>query len=296
MPVFDRADSSVMQRLFLVVALVALVAAAMAGTTAFASSLNLVTDTSQQDLEEVPVVVGLDEDDAVEAVTALGFEVEIVRHQNLDVPTGQVARQEPVAGSRLPVGSPVEIWVSAGDAFVPIPQVVGSPLEDVEFQLFVMGLGVGEVSYEENDATAGEVIEQTPAAGEVVAHGTLVALVVSAGPPAVAIPDVRGQHQSDASRVLRDAGFRVTVQERSSWSVDPGFVMSTDPAAGEELQRGSVVLLYVSSGRPPTTTTTAPPTTAPTTTTTRPGSTTSSTTTTTAPTTTSTTAPDDDDD
>lgn len=259
MPLLDRYESSPTQRLFLLISLAVLGVAATAGTSAFASSLSLVTDTSRQNLREIPVVVGMAEAEAVVAVEALGFDAQVVHHQNFDVAAGVVSRQVPVAGARLPEGSEVEIWISAGDAFVPVPEVIGSNLDETAYHLLVVGLEVGEVTREESDALEGEVIDQSPAVGEIVAHGTTVDLVVSAGPPSVEIPDVSGLYQSEAARALRDAGFQVTISQRSSWNVDPGFAVATDPPAGDELQRGSTITLFVSSGRPPTTTTTEPP-------------------------------------
>ena len=76
------------------------------------------------------------------------------------------------------------------------------------------------------------------------------------GPGAqITIADVRGNSVDDARLVLDDQGVTVAEQltERFDLEIAAGFVVATDPAAGEVIGRDTVVTLVVSLGREPTT-------------------------------------------
>ena len=73
----------------------------------------------------------------------------------------------------------------------------------------------------------------------------------------VAVPDVIGQSEADATRVLTDAGLKVKVSQRDS-PVATNQVSDQDPDAGQVVSRDSTVTIFVAR---PTPTTTAPSTT-----------------------------------
>ncbi len=95
---------------------------------------------------------------------------------------------------------------------------------------------------------SGLVVGTTPPGGTVVTKGSHVSVVVSSGPGIVALPDVNGKKSAEASKILREKGFQPTVHSQASDSVEAGIVISTDPAAGIEVQVGSPVTVLVSSG------------------------------------------------
>ncbi len=94
----------------------------------------------------------------------------------------------------------------------------------------------------------GQVVGSTPPAGTIVAKGSHVSVVVSSGPGVIGLPDVNGKSSSEAVKILRENGFQPTTQSQASESVEKGRVISTDPAAGIEVQVGSPVTVLVSSG------------------------------------------------
>lgn len=82
-----------------------------------------------------------------------------------------------------------------------------------------------------------------------------VDLVVSKGPPQpakVAVPDVVGKPLGQARRLLDGKGLvGRPVTEEASETVRKGNVISSDPRAGTEVDKGSAVDLVVSTGPPP---------------------------------------------
>src|SRR5262245_1948516 len=98
---------------------------------------------------------------------------------------------------------------------------------------------------------SGSVISQNPAAGTQGATGSAVALVVSSGPPQVAVPNVVGLTQAAATSAITGANLVVgTVTTASSTTVPSGSVISQNPTAGTQIAIGSAVALVVSSGAP----------------------------------------------
>jgi beta-lactam-binding protein with PASTA domain len=93
------------------------------------------------------------------------------------------------------------------------------------------------------------VISQSPIAGTQVATGSAVALVVSSGPPQVAVPNVVGLTQAAATTAITGANLTVgAVTTASSTTVPSGSVISQSPIAGTQVVTGSAVALVVSSG------------------------------------------------
>jgi eukaryotic-like serine/threonine-protein kinase len=95
---------------------------------------------------------------------------------------------------------------------------------------------------------SGLVIGTAPPRGTVVKKASQVSVVVSSGPGIVALPNVNGKKNDEATKILREKGFQPTIQKQSSDTVASGLVVSTDPAAGTEVQVGSPVTVFVSSG------------------------------------------------
>src|SRR4029077_11459062 len=96
---------------------------------------------------------------------------------------------------------------------------------------------------------AGSVISQNPVGGTQVAPGSAVNLVVSTGPPLVAVPNVVNQTQAAATTAITGAGLVVgTVTNASSATVPAGSVISQTPVGGTQVVAGSAVNFVVSTG------------------------------------------------
>jgi serine/threonine protein kinase len=102
-----------------------------------------------------------------------------------------------------------------------------------------------------NDSThpAGTIIDQTPKAGSVVKSNASVTLVVSTGVEPVVMPDVTDKTEEEATAELSAAGLKANVIKVIDDNVEKGHVVNTDPRAGQEVEKGSEVKVYVSSGK-----------------------------------------------
>lgn len=65
----------------------------------------------------------------------------------------------------------------------------------------------------------------------------------------VKIPLVANKDRAEAEKVLKDAGFEVTVEQTTHDKIARGKAIGTDPAANASVDRGTEIKLLVSSGR-----------------------------------------------
>ena len=140
--------------------------------------------------EEMPDVVGKEEQDAVEAIMRLVGDV--VRKEYVYDPDAEpmtVIEQIPEAGDTITAKSNIVLKISKGneDNSVIVPNVVNETLDSAKTSLEAVGLVVGSVSEAASDRIeAGKVMTQTLAADTEVPSGSVVNLVVSTGTAAQA--------------------------------------------------------------------------------------------------------------
>jgi serine/threonine-protein kinase len=134
---------------------------------------------------------------------------------------------------------------------VTVPEVIGENRRDAEQIIRDAGLEVGEVTpapAEDETQEPGTVIDQDPAADEEVEEGTPVDLTVVEQPELVAIPPLEGSTPEEAQAALVELGLEPVLQDQASDTIDDGLVIGTDPPAGDEVEPGSPVTVFVSTG------------------------------------------------
>jgi eukaryotic-like serine/threonine-protein kinase len=121
---------------------------------------------------------------------------------------GIVISTDPVAGTSWPQPKPVAITVSAGP---PLPNFVGQQFPAAQGIAQAGGYQLNQVPDTHSDQPAGTITSQSPAPGTPVTKGEVVTVHVSNGPPPVPIPNVVGLTLDEATKILQQAGFQVTV-------------------------------------------------------------------------------------
>lgn len=137
----------------------------------------------------------------------------------------------------------------SSNAYVTVPAVTGMNIEEAKNLLKKQGLKVTARYESSSKAERDQVIGQSIAEGESVPSDTEIELTVSSGEDGVKIPDVIGKSEAEARVVLEENGFIMESDESSSDTVPKGSVISQNPAAGEEAQKGSVVTVMISTGK-----------------------------------------------
>ncbi len=92
---------------------------------------------------------------------------------------------------------------------------------------------------------AGTIFQQSPAAGRTVKEQQKITLKVSLGTEYVTLPDVSGNDKATSKQTLTDLGLSVVTKRETNDSVGEGTVIRTEPAAGNQVEGGSTVILYV---------------------------------------------------
>lgn len=126
--------------------------------------------------------------------------------------------------------------------------VTGRKYEDAERELKKLGLNV-EISERKADSEVEEgcVIESDPKAGDKVKAGSTVKLVICEKEE-VTVPGVVGKSESDASKILMDAGLTVEKKYEYSDSVPGGKVIKQSLASGRKTQKNNKVVITISQG------------------------------------------------
>ena len=128
-----------------------------------------------------------------------------------------------------------------------VPRVVGKQLFEARQILEHQGFEVEETRVQ-GPAPFDQVVDQDPNPAEEAEEGSTVTLEVSGGPGTVRVPTVRGLPQAVAIETLDKRDLKATVDRRPSDTIEKGIAIRTVPAAGEEVERGERVQLFVSSG------------------------------------------------
>ena len=94
----------------------------------------------------------------------------------------------------------------------------------------------------------GTIIRQNPKADRTVKEGQKITLTVSLGTQYVTVPETKNMVAADAEQTLKDMGLNVMQKPMQDETVANGAVIYSSPAAGETVEGGSTVILYISRG------------------------------------------------
>ena len=165
-----------------------------------------ITVCKEGDLE-IPSVVGMDGDSAIQTLKDKGFKANRTFEYSADVAEGNVINQTPTGVGKK--GDTITIVVSAGIQSVQVPSLANKTQQEAANELAAVGLQVGNVTTEYSDNyAAGRVIRQSVTQGKTVDAGTAVDLVISDGkkPEYYSYSGtVSNTHEVPVSDVLKDA-------------------------------------------------------------------------------------------
>jgi len=227
----------------------------LASVVLLAAVAGIVWFGTRPDMRTVPNVAGLEQGVALNALSG-DFLGVVMSEPSDDVAIGLVIRTDPEQGASLEKGRTVTLYISTGPPPRVLPDVTGLTATEATDTLQELGLGVQQAdpAFDE-EIPVGVVISwnvpesPTSKAGDTVVKGTVVQLVVSAGPEPRTVPDLTGMSLSQASSALRELGLAVsTAPDEFSATVPVGSVARQDPAVNTALDRGATVTIALSKG------------------------------------------------
>ncbi|MEY4401648.1 MAG: hypothetical protein RL072_1513 [Actinomycetota bacterium] len=228
-----------------VISVIALVALGIFGFRAF-------TDENAGANIVVPNVIGLSIEEAKSLLIDLGLtpieDPKVRENASNDV----VYEQTPVADTLARQGENVILVYNPGFVPVTVPNLVGLSVQEATNVLKDVGLRlVVDQFVASTDIPANQILVQLPTAGLGARPNSVVTVNVSAGTNTVRVPDVIGDDQAAASKLLSASPLNlvVTVVLESSDVIEAGRVIRSEPLGDTAVAPGSSIVLYVSSGK-----------------------------------------------
>ena len=228
-----------------VISVIALVAVAIFGFRAF-------TDENAGTNIAVPNLIGLNIEEAKSLLIDLGLtpieDPKVRENASNDI----VYEQSPTADTMARQGENVVLGYNPGFEPVTIPNLVGLSVQEASNILKKAGLRLVVNNFVASlDIPANQILVQTPTAGLGARPNSVVTVDVSGGTNTVRIPDVIGDVQRAATKLLSAAplNFVVTVVVETSDVIEVGRVIRTEPLGDTAVAPGSTITVFVSTGR-----------------------------------------------
>ncbi|MYI53372.1 MAG: serine/threonine protein kinase [Acidimicrobiaceae bacterium] len=202
---------------------------------------------SQGEIPRVPPVRGRNRVDATEILRDAGYEVIVIQGTS-QAEAGIVVGQEPSSKTELALGEAVTITVSTGPGQIFVPDVRGQTLIQAIQTLADQGFRVAERREPSATVPEGEIIETDPLQGFPVAVGLEIYIIVSDGPPLVAIPDVEGLLFDTGKLAIERDGLVIGIvafEPVEPGSSDVGRILAQTPPPNLEVSAGTPVDVVV---------------------------------------------------
>ncbi|SIT67595.1 Stk1 family PASTA domain-containing Ser/Thr kinase [Edaphobacillus lindanitolerans] len=200
---------------------------------------------------EVPDVTGKPAEEAMSLIRDAGLEIGgQTEEHSPDVEKGSVIRTSPGAGSLNDEGTEVDLVISAGEEPVELTDFTGRDYDSISEIVDEFGFKNVRKEEEYSDEPEGTVIRQEPEGGEkIVPSETELVLTVSKGIEKISTKDLSGFDEDELNEYARTSGFNIRITaEKPSDSVEAGRVLSQEPEAGTELERGATIKVVLSKG------------------------------------------------
>jgi serine/threonine-protein kinase len=215
-----------------------------AGTDAKSGATVTLVVSKGKELYDVPTLAGKELSAAKKLIKGHFAVGQIDKKYSDTVAAGVVMSSQPDSGQLSP-GAEIDLVVSKGPPPVPVPNLVGTSLDDARAQLGDLDLSLNETDKKYSEKYAeGFIIGQDPGEGVQLQRGSTISVVVSLGPPLVTVPDVVDMPIDEATAKLKAAGLKWEVYE--PFGISPlNRVASQDPEGGTQAPKGSTVRLGI---------------------------------------------------
>jgi beta-lactam-binding protein with PASTA domain len=209
----------------------------------------LITLTVSSPTIAMPNVVGQTKTQATQTLASHNLTPNFV-DQDSDQPVGTVLSSDPAAGGGVNKlaqgGRPTVNVVVAREPLIAVPDVTQQDPLAAAATLGAAGFKVTVVQIASETVPAGKVLGTDPAVGTPLPRGTEVKLQVSSGSDMVGLPNVVGAQRAVAEALLNEAmGLGVQVSFVSAGPTKKGIVVTQNPPAGTQVDKGSAVAIQV---------------------------------------------------
>ena len=203
---------------------------------------------------DLPNFVGSNYENVINnAELASTYSFNVVYVIDTETESGLILDQDPNPGRSMmitPNGIQVELTVSTGMVFTPVPDVVNMDYRQARTILQQAGFLVDIENSTSDSVTKDYVIDSSPAFGEQLSSGSTVYLTVSTGPQIsyVQMPNLIGLSENVAISKLENAGLSFGESERVTSDLDAGTVIGQSVNAFSQIEEHTKIYLRVSTG------------------------------------------------
>lgn len=203
---------------------------------------------------EVANFVGLNYEEEIKdnPVYNENYNFEKIYESFSDAEAGTVFKQDPEAGTEVPKGTTIRIYIVQSGESVALPDYSGQDYRTVSDDLEAMGFVVSLVPKENEEITVNTVIRTDPVADSMVPVGSTVTVyyaVSAKGDALFKMPSLKGKKLEDVKELLDDKGLSLGDVEVIDSSEKKDVVIEQSPVSGSPVSKGDTVDLVVSSGR-----------------------------------------------
>ncbi|WP_394022835.1 Stk1 family PASTA domain-containing Ser/Thr kinase [Anaerococcus martiniensis] len=203
---------------------------------------------------EVPMVLNLDQSQAVNELERRGLKANIARTEESDeYEIGKVMSQDPEQNSKVDRGTVINLVISGGRE-VEVPDLRNMTLSQADETLKAIGLRLGRTNPQTSDSVDKDlIISQTPRSTSKLQAGSEVDVTVSTGSDqrvnTIEVPNLTGKTEEDAKAIINQYGLSLRdVKYQNSTSVEKGLVISQSIANGTQVASNSKIDLTISLG------------------------------------------------
>ena len=207
----------------------------------------------------VPSLIGDTVTQAEQTLSSAGLKSTTQVSATSSAPSTQVVGTNPGPGTKVDKGSTVTLVTGSGGVPVTIQSYIGQSVQAATQTLQGLGLKVA-VTTSATCTQQNVVCDQNPKGGQTVLPGTTVTLITAQNvstttqaptttvPATVSVPNVSNEPLATACSNIGAAGLVCGSTTNQFSSLTLNNVISTSPAQGTQVQRGSTVNLVVSEG------------------------------------------------
>lgn len=214
--------------------------------------------SSNSNMVQVPTVLNLSEDEAVEILEDKNLKANVSRYaQSNNYEPGKVMEQDPGPKTKVKKNSTINLVISEGRE-VKVPDLSGMTLDQAEEKLKELDLELGKTSTDFSESVKKDtIIDQEPRENEKVQAGSEVDVTVSLGKEEpdienVKVPNFVGEYEEDAINIAVENKLTVgNITYKYSDKYEKDVVMSQSIPSNTQVAENSTINFVVSNGKKP---------------------------------------------
>ncbi len=197
---------------------------------------------------KVPPLVGREEKQAIELISAAQLRAGNARRQESDQVVGTILAQSVAPGTIVKCDTTIDVVIA--QHVTRVPSLSGNDIPAAGRRLTQSGLRLGKTLERESTTAPGTVVDQMPAANTIVNPDSPVDVWVAIRKP-VLVPDLQGQDRATAGQTLADMGLNLVELGKRESTENAGSVVGQVPAPNTSVRFGAAVGVWLAIPVPP---------------------------------------------